>query len=99
MTHTRRTVLVVEDDTAIRRGLVDSLAFAGFLVLECGDGREARRLLLSAELDLVLLDVMLPGFDGFELLPEIRKTRPALPVIFVTARGARSSLELNGLTT
>jgi DNA-binding response OmpR family regulator len=88
MTHTRRTVLVVEDDTAIRRGLVDSLAFAGYLVLESGDGREARRLLLSAELDLVLLDVMLPGCDGFELLPEIRKTRPALPVIFVTARGA-----------
>ncbi len=88
MSNKQRTVLVVEDDSAIRRGLADSLAFAGYSVLECGDGREARRLLLAADLDLVLLDVMMPGADGFELLPEIRKTRPALPVIFVTARGA-----------
>jgi DNA-binding response OmpR family regulator len=88
MSSKQRMVLVVEDDTAIRRGLADSLAFAGYGVLECGDGREARRVLLGAELDLVLLDVMLPGCDGFELLPEIRKNRPTLPVIFVTARGA-----------
>ena len=81
-------MLVVEDDPAIRQGLVDSLEFAGYEVLETADGDEAHRLLLSADLDLVLLDVMLPGTDGFELLPLIRNSRPALPVIFVTARGA-----------
>jgi DNA-binding response OmpR family regulator len=83
-----RTICVVEDDPAIRRGLADSLAFAGYRVLECVDGPSARATLLGAELDLVLLDVVLPGLDGIEFLPELRRARPTLPVILVTARGA-----------
>jgi two-component system alkaline phosphatase synthesis response regulator PhoP len=84
----RTTLLVVEDDPAIRRGLVDSLRHGGHAVLECSDGLEARRILLGADLDLVLLDVLLPGVDGIELLAELRRSRPRLPVILVTARGA-----------
>ena len=84
----RPVILVVEDDAAIRRGLVDSLEFAGYDVHECEDGHAARRVLLGAELDLVLLDVILPGVDGFALLEELRAGRPTLPVIMVTARGA-----------
>jgi len=84
----QRTVCVVEDDPAIRRGLADSLRFAGYRVLECADGPAARRALFSADLDLVLLDVVLPGFDGLAFLPELRAARPTLPVLFVTARGA-----------
>ena len=85
----RRTrICVVEDDPAIRRGLADALAFAGYEVLECSDGDSARRTLLAAELDLCLLDVVLPGTDGFELLDLVRESRPTLPVIMVTARGA-----------
>jgi len=91
-------VFVVEDDPAIRRGLVDSLRFAGYEVLESGDGSEARRILRQAELDLVLLDVVLPGADGFELLPELRRNRPTLPVIMVTARGAEED-RVRGLRT
>jgi DNA-binding response OmpR family regulator len=52
------------------------------------DGPSARATLLGAELDLVLLDVVLPGLDGIEFLPELRRARPTLPVILVTARGA-----------
>ena len=85
---TKRTVCVVEDDPAIRRGLVDSLTFAGYAVLECEDGASARRTLEHAELDLVLLDVVLPGMDGLDYLPELRVLRPGLPIILVTARGA-----------
>ena len=85
---TKRTVCVVEDDPAIRRGLVDSLTFAGYAVLECEDGASARRTLEHAEMDLVLLDVVLPGMDGLDYLPELRTLRPGLPVILVTARGA-----------
>jgi DNA-binding response OmpR family regulator len=88
MSSRKRTVLVVEDDTAIRRGLVDSLEFAGYVVLWTGDGDEARRMIVGADLDLVLLDVMLPGTNGFDLLPQLRRSRPTLPVIFVTARGS-----------
>jgi two-component system, OmpR family, alkaline phosphatase synthesis response regulator PhoP len=85
---TGKTVLVVEDDAAIRRGLVDSLQFAGYTVIACADGREGLDTALAAQLDLAILDVVLPHKDGFEILREVRKARPSLPVILVTARGA-----------
>jgi two-component system, OmpR family, alkaline phosphatase synthesis response regulator PhoP len=94
----QRTICVVEDDPAIRRGLVDSLGFAGFRVLSCADGESARRTLGLAEVDLVLLDVVLPGLDGLEYLPELRAARPGLPVILVTARGAEED-RVRGLRT
>ncbi|MFT5197451.1 MAG: two-component system alkaline phosphatase synthesis response regulator PhoP [Planctomycetota bacterium] len=84
----QKTILVVEDDAAIRIGLTDSLEFSGFRVIACGDGLEAERILQGTELDLVLLDVVLPGKNGFDILPDLRRTRPRLPVIMVTARGA-----------
>jgi DNA-binding response OmpR family regulator len=83
-------VLVVEDDAAIRRGLVDALAFGGFDVCACGDGKEGLSAGLAGAIDLALLDVVLPGLDGFEVLSALRRAKPALPVIMVTARGAES---------
>jgi DNA-binding response OmpR family regulator len=82
------TVLVVEDDAAIRRGLVDALRFHGCGVLEASDGAAGLRLALESPCDLVLLDVMLPRMDGLSVLGELRRSRPTLPVIMVTARGA-----------
>jgi DNA-binding response OmpR family regulator len=82
------TILVVEDDVAIRRGLCDALAFAGYLVGECARGVEAVELALASSPDLLLLDVLLPGKDGFEILRELRVSHPQLPVILLTARGA-----------
>jgi len=84
----RRTVLVVEDDPSIRRGLVDTLAAGGYAPLEAADGEEALRQALVRDPDCVLLDIMLPGRDGFSLLEELRRSRPSLPIIMVTARGA-----------
>ena len=84
----QRTVCVVEDDPAIRRGLVDSLRFAGYRTVECAEGESARQILLQRDLDLVLFDVVIPGMDGLDFLPELRAARPTLPIIFVTARGA-----------
>jgi DNA-binding response OmpR family regulator len=86
----RAKVLVVEDDAAIRRGLVDALTFGGFDVCSCGDGKEGLSAGLAAAVDLALLDVVLPGLDGFEVLSALRRAKPALPVIMVTARGAES---------
>ncbi len=80
--------MVVEDDAPIRRGLVDALRFAGYTVRECADGEEARTRVKAPDLDLVLLDVVLPGQDGFAILSELRRFRPRLPVIMLTARGA-----------
>jgi two-component system alkaline phosphatase synthesis response regulator PhoP len=91
VTHTprpARSVLVVEDDAAIRRGLVDALRFAGYDVREAADGKAGLDLALGADLDLVLLDVILPKLDGFAVLDRLRAARPTLPVILVTARGA-----------
>jgi len=93
-----KTVLVVEDDPAIRRGLVDALQFSGYTVIACEDGDSGMQTALSAELDLVVLDVMLPGPDGFEILAEVRRARPQLPVILVTARGAEQD-RVHGLKT
>ena len=93
---TRRTVLVVEDDAAIRRGIVDALRFGGFDALERGDGASGLETALGADLALVLLDVMLPAMDGFEVLARLRRARPRLPVIMVTARGAEADC-VNGL--
>ncbi len=84
----RGSVLVVEDDQAIRRGLVDALSFAGYSVTESPDGSDAVQLALEMPIDLVLLDVMLPGVDGFTILEQLRQSKPTLPVIMVTARGA-----------
>jgi DNA-binding response OmpR family regulator len=94
----RPAVLVIEDDAAIRRGLADALTFAGYEVLQCADGREAMALVVESEPDLVLLDVMLPGRDGFAILDELRIARPTLPVIMVTARGAEED-RVRGLKT
>lgn len=84
---TKPTILVIEDDAAIRRGVVAALGFAGFATLEAGDGATARHLSEQATCDLVLLDLVLPGADGLDLLANIRRHRPTLPVIVLTARG------------
>lgn len=80
-------ILVVEDDAAIRRGVVDMLRFNSYTVHEAPDGKAGLDMALSIDADLVLLDIMMPGMDGLEVLAELRKARPAQPVIFLTARG------------
>lgn len=93
----RPVVLVVEDDTAIRRGLVDALRYAGYEVLESDNGSGGLELAIESPVDLVLLDVMLPKLDGFRVLKELRRSQPTLPVIMVTARGAEED-RVRGLT-
>jgi DNA-binding response OmpR family regulator len=86
----KRTILVVEDDASIRRGVVDALDFGGFETLEAPDGVKGLSLALEASCDLILLDLVLPGPDGLEILRQVRQTRPTLPVIILTARGEES---------
>ncbi len=91
-----RRILVVEDDSAIRRGIVDALTFAGYETLQAGNGTEGQRLALASTFDLLLLDVVLPGTGGFEILKAVRTARPTLPVILLTARGEEAD-RVNGL--
>lgn len=83
----KRRILVVEDDRAIRRGIVDALVFAGYDVFEAGDGHTGMRTAVRAGYDLLLLDLVLPGPGGLEILAEVRTVKPTVPVIILTARG------------
>jgi DNA-binding response OmpR family regulator len=80
------TVLVVDDEPIVREVVVRYLAREGHQTLEAADGNAARDLIAASDLDLVVLDVMLPGTDGLELCRWIRG-RSELPVIMLTARG------------
>ena len=84
---TRQQILTIEDDAAIRRGIVDALRFAGYNTLEAADGNVGLEMATKCDFDLLLLDLVLPKRDGFAILQEVRRLRPTLPVIILTARG------------
>ena len=83
----KQTVLTIEDDAAIRRGVVDALSFAGYEVIEAADGESGCQMALGREYDLLLLDLVLPGMLGLEILRQVRNVRPTMPVIILSARG------------
>ncbi len=80
-------ILTIEDDPAIRRGIVDSLKAGGYVVWQAERADLGISMSLEKPCDLVLLDLVLPGGDGLDVLAEIRKEKPTLPVIVLTARG------------
>ncbi len=82
-----RTILVIEDDSAIRRGVVDALRFAGYEVIEAGEGLTGMDLAQRATFDLLLLDLVLPNYSGFEILAALKEHRAGTPVIILSARG------------
>jgi DNA-binding response OmpR family regulator len=83
---TAARVLLIDDDAELGDLLTEYLAAAGFSVVVAHQGEEGLRLALSGEPALVILDVMLPGMDGFEVLRQLR-ARSSLPVLMLTARG------------
>jgi DNA-binding response OmpR family regulator len=85
-------ILVVEDDAALRQGLLDVLVFNGYAVRGIADGGQTLPAMLEGPCDLVLLDVMLPGLDGFSVCREIRRRRPNQAVVMITARGAEDDI-------
>ncbi len=79
-------ILIVEDEEAIRTGLMDVLVFHGYEVDCAADGREGLEKGLSGRFDLILLDVMLPGMNGFEICERIRSQDRQQPIIMLTAK-------------
>ena len=90
-------ILVVEDEAAIREGLVDVLVYHGYRVDAVADGREGLKRALSGQYDLLLLDVMLPGRDGFAICDEVRKVDREQPIILLTAKTGDEDI-VNGLS-
>jgi len=89
-----QTILVVEDDPALLRGLKDNLEFDGFTVLLAPDGPTGLRHALHAKPDLMLLDIMLPGLNGYEICRLLRKQGLDFPIIMLTAKGQEADVVL-----
>jgi len=90
-------LLIVEDEVAIRTGLTDLFVFHGYEVEAAADGREGLRKALGGGYDLLLLDVMLPGVDGFEICNRVRAADPEQPIIMLTAKTSDEDI-VRGLT-
>ena len=90
-------LLVVDDEPNIRDLLAESLRFAGFEVVTASDGLEAVAAATRERPDLVVLDVMMPGIDGFEVVRRLRAEGTRVPVLFLTARDDKADA-INGLT-
>jgi DNA-binding response OmpR family regulator len=84
---TQHQILVIEDDNAIRRGVVDALQFEGYRTYEAADAEVALDMALGVDCDLILLDLVLPKGDGLSILKEVRVAKATLPVIILSARG------------
>ena len=87
-------ILVIEDDLAMRRGLVDNFEFAEYEVIAAGDGEVGLELAVEGGADLIVLDVMLPGVNGYEICRLVRKAKIEVPIVMLTAKGQESDIVL-----
>ena len=88
------TILIVEDDATMLRGLKDNFAYAGYNVITAADGQAGLNSALDAKPDLILLDIMLPKINGYEICRLIRKENLEMPIIMLTAKGEESDIIL-----
>lgn len=80
-------ILVIEDEARIQAFLARGLEAEGYTVVAAGDGRAGLDLATAARWDLVVLDLLLPGLNGLQVLRELHKAKPELPVVILSARG------------
>ena len=90
-------LLIIEDEAAIRTGLEDVFVFHGYAVESAAEGPEGLNKSLSGNFDLILLDLMLPGMDGFEICNRVRAEDPDQPIIMLTAKNSDEDI-IQGLT-
>jgi DNA-binding response OmpR family regulator len=83
-------ILIIEDDDAIRRGMCDALKYAGHTATDAANGPDGLRAALDGNYDLLLLDIVLPGLSGLEILKTLQDERPGTPVILLTAKGGEA---------
>jgi DNA-binding response OmpR family regulator len=81
------TILVIEDDRALREGLAMNFKLNGYDVLTAQDGEEGMQKAFDTRPDLIVLDIMLPGYSGLEILSELRDRQADVPVLILSARG------------
>src|SRR3979409_1983001 len=86
------TVLIIEDDPALLRGLKDNFEAQGYGVQLARDGREGLSLALANPPDLLLLDIMLPKMNGYEVCRAVRAKCLEMPIIMLTAKGQEEDI-------
>lgn len=82
-----QTILIVEDDPALMRGLVDNFQSHGYVVQAATDGHAGLAHALTARPSLIILDIMLPKMNGFEICRQVRKQKLDTPIVMLTAKG------------
>ena len=83
-----KTVLIVDDERAVRNSLKEILGFEGYKTIEAGDGFEAIKIIQSDQVvDCVLCDIKMPKVDGIEVLTQMKVSRPDVPIIMVSGHG------------
>lgn len=88
----KKLILLIEDDPTISDLLAYNLRRAGYQVFQEYNGRTGLETALGSDVDLVLMDLMLPGLDGMTATKEIIRRKPSLPIIMLTARGERETV-------
>lgn len=88
------TILIIEDDSTMLRGLKDNFAYAGYNCLTAVDGEDGLNAALDSKPDLIVLDIMLPKINGYEICRLVRKEKLAMPIIMLTAKGEESDIIL-----
>ena len=88
------TILIVEDDPTMLRGLKDNFEFKGYRVVTAPDGEEGLNAALNEKPDLIILDIMLPKINGYEVCRLVRKEELDMPIIMLTAKGEESDIVL-----
>src|SRR5512139_1564175 len=91
-----QTILLVEDDPTLAMGLQDTLEFEGFGVIHSSTGKGAVELCSQAQPDCVILDVMLPDMNGYQVCEELRRTQGLVPILMLTARSQEAD-KIRGL--
>lgn len=92
----RETILVIEDDRSLRRGLAMNFELRGYRVLAAEDGDEGIRMAFDTSPDLIVLDIMLPGMSGLEIVSALRDKGRNVPVLILSARGTTDN-KIEGL--
>ena len=88
------TILIVEDDPTMLRGLKDNFEYQGYVVVTAEDGEEGLNAALNAKPDLIVLDIMLPKINGYEVCRLIRRENLSMPIVMLTAKGEESDIVL-----
>ena len=88
------TVLIIEDDPTMLRVLRDNFEYSGFAVLTADDGEQGLQMALGRTVELIVLDIMLPGINGYEICRRVRQQGIDAPIIMLTAKGQESDIVL-----